>query len=48
MASWLAMGGHGAFVWSAYGFCLLALGALMWHARQRKRRALAQIAAAAR
>ena len=47
MASWLAMGGHGAYIWSAYGISLVVLATLAWHSRRRKLKALEQIGARA-
>jgi heme exporter protein CcmD len=40
-ASFLRMGRHGFYVWSAVGICALAL-ALEWWALRRRRRALRQ------
>jgi heme exporter protein D len=39
----LLMDGHGAFVWSAYGICLLVLGLLLSAPRRRRRRLLARV-----
>jgi heme exporter protein D len=44
MKDFLAMGGYGAFIWSAYGLAALAIGGLVAAsllARVRVRRALA-------
>jgi heme exporter protein D len=40
MMEFLAMGGHGAYVWSAYGITLVVLGLNVWAAARRHRRAL--------
>lgn len=45
MAEFLAMGGYGAFVWSAYGLVALALGALAVISRRRLRRLEARLGA---
>ena len=41
----LAMDGHGAFVWSAYGICLLVLVFIVVAPRRRQRNFLRQLAA---
>jgi heme exporter protein CcmD len=44
MSGFLAMGGYGAFIWSAYGAALVALGGLVlasFAAHAKVRRALA-------
>ncbi|MCW5748830.1 MAG: heme exporter protein CcmD [Alphaproteobacteria bacterium] len=44
MSGFLSMGGHGAFIWPAYGVAVLALGGLLlWslRARAKVRRELA-------
>lgn len=40
MNEFFAMGGHGGYVWSAYGITLLVLVINGWAARRRFRRAL--------
>ena len=42
LAEYLAMGGHGSYVWSAYGITALVLLVSGWAARERHRRALTQ------
>ncbi len=44
MREFLAMGGYGPFVWSAYGITLAVLGGLFWQSwyRARKRTAEAE------
>ena len=37
ISHYLAMGGYGAFVWSAYGVALAVLGGLAWHSWRRYR-----------
>ena len=37
MAEWLAMGGYGAFVWSAYGIALIVLVGNVIQARRAER-----------
>lgn len=44
MTEWLAMGGHGVYVWSAYALSALALagmGVWPWLAMRRTRRRIA-------
>ena len=36
-AEWIAMGGHGPYVWSAWGVTLLLMVVLAWHARYERR-----------
>ncbi len=38
LEEFLRMGTHGPYVWSAYGLTLLALVAMAWGARRRRRR----------
>ena len=38
LVEFLRMGTHGPYVWSAYGLTLLALVAMAWGARRRRRR----------
>lgn len=38
MSDFLAMGGYGAFVWSAYGLAALVLGGLAFASWRRQRR----------
>lgn len=45
MADFLAMGGYGAFVWSAYGLVALAMVALAVSSLRRLRRLEARLAA---
>ena len=45
MADFLAMGGYGAFIWSAYGLVVLAMVALAAASRRRLRRLEARLAA---
>jgi heme exporter protein D len=40
MTEFLAMGGHGAYVWSAYGITLTVLVLNVWLARAKRRTAL--------
>jgi len=40
ISEYFAMGGHGSYVWSAYGITLLVLLLSGWAASQRHRRAL--------
>ena len=42
LADFLAMGGHGPYVWSAWTLAVLALGANALAAKREKRRALAE------
>lgn len=37
LEEFLRMGTHGPYVWSAYGLTLLALVAMAWGARRRRR-----------
>jgi heme exporter protein D len=38
MSEWLAMGGHGFYIWSSYGALALAIAAeLIWLGRGRRR-----------
>lgn len=37
IAAWAGMGGHAAFVWSAYGVAAAILGGLALHAWRRHR-----------
>ncbi len=39
MSEWLAMGGHGAYVWSSYGMLALAIAIELWSLRRRRSRA---------
>jgi heme exporter protein D len=38
-----AMGGHGAYVWSAWGVTAALLLGCVWHARQERRRLLRRL-----
>ena len=40
MTEFLAMGGHGAYVWSAYGITLAVLIINVWLVRAKRRSAL--------
>ncbi len=40
MSEFLAMGGHGAYVWSAYGITLIVLAVNAWTAVRRHSKAL--------
>ena len=40
MSEFLAMGGHGGYVWSAYGITLLVLMLSGWAATRRHKQAL--------
>jgi heme exporter protein D len=40
VSEFLAMGGHGGYVWSAYGITLAVLAINAWAAVRRHRRAL--------
>lgn len=51
MSDFLAMGGHGPFVWGAYGVALLVLGGLAlvsWRAHAAARAEVARLEAIAR
>lgn len=39
-AEFIAMGGHGPYVWSAWGVTALLLLATVWHARAEQRQLL--------
>jgi len=43
----LAMGGHGAYVWSAYGITLVILAGNAWAARRRRNLAIERARTAA-
>lgn len=43
MSEWLAMGGYGAYVWSAYGIALGLLGGLALQTRLRERRLIRKL-----
>jgi len=45
LAAALAMGGHGAYVWSAYGLTILVLALILTLPRRRRNRFLRQLAA---
>jgi len=40
----VAMGGHGGFVWSAYGICLVVLVLILLAPRRRQKRLLRRLA----
>ena len=40
MSEFLAMGGHGAYVWSAYGITLIVLAVNAWTAVRRHSKAI--------
>jgi heme exporter protein D len=40
----IAMGGHGGFVWSAYGICLAVVVFILLAPRRRQKRFLRQLA----
>ena len=40
MDEFLAMGGHGGYVWSAYGITFVVLALCAWAASRRHRKAL--------
>ena len=44
--NFFAMGGYGAYIWSAYSISMLALLLLWWHARYRERQLLRQLKSA--
>lgn len=44
MTEFLAMGGHGPYVWSAYGITLLVVLLNIWAARRARVRPLERIA----
>ena len=51
MSDFFAMGGYGAYVWSAFGFALLVLLGLLiqsWSMARRREREFAQLRAVAR
>ena len=39
MSEWLAMGGHGFYIWSSYGMLALAIAVELWALRRRRRAA---------
>lgn len=43
LTAFVAMGGYGGYVWSAYGLAAAVLAGLWLAARRRKRRALRRI-----
>jgi heme exporter protein D len=45
MSEWLAMGGHGFYIWSSYGMMALAIAAELWALRRRRRSAWQQVEA---
>ncbi len=45
MSDFFAMGGHGAFIWGAYGVAVLGLGGLIALSLAARRRARREIAA---
>jgi heme exporter protein CcmD len=51
MSEWLAMGGHGAFIWSAYAVALAVLGGLgllSWRAHAAAKAEVARLESIAR
>ena len=44
MSEWLAMGGHGFYIWSSYGMLALALVVEVWALRRRRSAAWCQVA----
>ena len=44
LREFLLMGGHGAYVWTAYGLTVLVMLALIWGPLARRRQALERIA----
>lgn len=47
VSDFLSMGGHGPYVWGAYGLTALVMAVEPWLAARRRRRALAQAVAMA-
>lgn len=45
MAEFLAMGGYGVYVWTAYGATIVVLGALLWQSWRLARKKTAELAA---
>ena len=39
MIEWLAMGGHGFYIWSSYAMMALAVAIELWTLRQRRKAA---------
>ncbi|HRO57979.1 MAG TPA: heme exporter protein CcmD [Burkholderiaceae bacterium] len=39
MSEWLAMGGHGFYIWSSYGMLALAVAIELWALRRRRQAA---------
>ncbi len=37
MSEWLAMGGHGYFIWMSYAMTVLAIAIELWAIRRRRR-----------
>jgi heme exporter protein CcmD len=37
MSEWLAMGGHGYFIWMSYAMTALAVAVELWSIRRRRR-----------
>jgi heme exporter protein D len=42
MSDWLAMGGHGFYIWSSYGMLAVAIVLELWSLRRRRRAAWQQ------
>lgn len=43
LSAFLAMGGHGIYVWPSWGVTALLIIALSWHARHERKRLVADI-----
>ena len=43
MSEFIAMGGYGAYVWSAFGFAAAAMIALLWHSWTASRKSAAEL-----
>lgn len=48
MNEFLAMGGHGPYVWAAWGVTALLLLVILWHARRERRQLLSGLKRRAR
>jgi len=43
MSEWLAMGGHGFYIWSSYAMLAVCVVAELWSLRQRRQSAWQQV-----
>ncbi|SDN66729.1 heme exporter protein CcmD [Vreelandella arcis] len=48
IAEWLTMGGHGAYVWSAWGMTAALMAGLVLHARLERQQLIVQLKRQAR